>query len=132
MVAGGREAAGPVTAIEIFDPSLDQWSRLPQTMIGRWGHTATLLTDGRVLLAAGQNDTRFFDTLEIVDPWFNSLTLLNSRLRSPRTGHATAALPGGAALVVGGFNSTGFVAPLDLIRPSGGITPFSTTMLTRG
>lgn len=122
MVAGGLNAAGPVGAIEIYDPALAEWRRLPQSMLARWRHTATLLTDGRVLLAGGQNDTRFFDTLEIVDPWFHTLTLLNSRLRSPRVGHAVAPLPGGSALVAGGFNTTGFIAPTDLISPAGQVT----------
>lgn len=119
MVAGGRGTSGAVGAIEIYDPAKDEWLRLPQSMIARWDHTATLLTDGRVLLAGGQNESRFFDSLEFIDPWFHTVTLSVSRLRSPRSGHAAAALPWGGALVAGGFNSTGFLAGLDIIEQSG-------------
>jgi len=119
MVAGGRNARGSTGAIEYYSVDTDSWQRLSSSMLARWRHSATLLADGRVLLAGGQNETRIFNTLEVVDPWFDTLSLLTTTLKTARSGHAAAPLPGGGALIVGGFNSTGYLATAELYSIAG-------------
>ena len=59
LASGGDDFwSGPASDLgmgttEIFDPSSSRWSRGPGLEELRSGHTATLLTDGRVLLAGG-------------------------------------------------------------------------------
>jgi hypothetical protein len=55
LVIGGFTAAlsDPTTITEIFDPTTNTWTDGPTLRQGRGNHTATLLADGRVLVAGG-------------------------------------------------------------------------------
>ena len=58
---------------ETYDPATEQWTTGENLIVGRRGHTATLLADGRVLIAGGfvcctGNGQLFTDTAEIYDP----------------------------------------------------------------
>ena len=78
--------------------------------------TATLLRDGRVLLAGGDNPGGVRRSLEIFDPATGSFSpagLLSSR----RKDHAAARLPDGRVLLVGGSNGTATLASTDVFNP---------------
>ena len=65
----------------------------------RASHTATVLSDGRVLLAGGNGtDT----TLEIFDPETDTFTTVAGSLKMPRRGHTATLLPSGDVLIMGG------------------------------
>ena len=72
VVGGGSKAA------EIYDPSTGSWSKAARTIERREAHTATLLSDGRVLVAGGASGTsgrEFPDTsAEVHDPATDSWT----------------------------------------------------------
>ena len=54
LVAGGTTSdGGTVNTAEIYDPSANSWSAPITMMDARAGHTASSLSDGRVLLAGG-------------------------------------------------------------------------------
>ena len=56
LVAGGEgiQASRAITATaELFDPRTGGWSSAGRMIAGRSGHTATLLSDGRVLVVGG-------------------------------------------------------------------------------
>jgi len=61
LLAGGCQAAatpatacGPLTAAaELYDPSRNKWSATADMTVARVGHSATLLPDGKVLVAGG-------------------------------------------------------------------------------
>ncbi len=70
-VAGQRDANDPsevVATAEIYDPATGTFSPTGAMTDARAGHTATLLLDGRVLMAGGANNAETVVTAEIYDP----------------------------------------------------------------
>src|SRR5581483_583367 len=65
------------------------------------GHTASLLSDGRVLVAGGYTLGRLAVPAEIFDPSTNRFTIVGNLLW-PRTDHVALLLPNGNVLIAGG------------------------------
>ena len=79
----------------------------------RYPHTATLLPDGRVLVAGGSNNINgVLASAELYDPAGNSWSSAGS-LATGRYAHTATLLPGGRVLVAGGYNG-GYVASAEL------------------
>jgi len=105
LVAGGETATA-----ELFNPSTHAFTATGSMTISRTGHTATLLPDGRVLIAGGVQDFGpgtvpipigpGIASAEIYDPASGSFTLTGS-MSTGRSGHAAALLPDGTVLVTG-------------------------------
>jgi hypothetical protein len=56
LVTGGRGAYGsPLSDCELFNPANGTWSETGSLQTARYGHTATLLNNGMVLVAAGSS-----------------------------------------------------------------------------
>jgi hypothetical protein len=86
----------------------------------RTSHTATLLLDGRVLVAGGVDATSYLASAEIYDPAIGAWTLTGS-LNTARSGHRATRLADGRVLVIGGYNSTsGFLASAEIYDPATG------------
>jgi hypothetical protein len=84
----------------------------------RAGHTATLLPDGRVLIAGGDNPATVLDTAEIYDPATGLFTPTGG-MTTPRSGHSATLLADSKVLLAGG-NGPGHapVAAAELYDPS--------------
>ncbi len=67
VVGGGRgfDADTEVAEAELWDPQTGTWTTLPGPHAPRIGHTATLLQDGRVLVAGGRHDGVALATAEL-------------------------------------------------------------------
>jgi len=109
LVTGGVSATprGPyiLKSAEIYDPQTGAWSSTDKMANARFGHTATLLADGRVLVTGGANSgghCTFMPTAEVYDPrtgkWTNTRTM-----GMARGFHFEALLPDGRVLVGGGW-----------------------------
>lgn len=99
----GRVLLLGTTASEIFDPVTDSFTEVGDRL-ARSGFTATLLSDGRVLIVGGQEESEPFDLVrvaEIFDPSTGEFTAVGE-LDKGRFWHAAALLPDGTVLVVGG------------------------------
>src|SRR3989442_14523614 len=74
-------------------------------LASRSGHTATLLADGRVLIAGGEGSGAPGSTLEIFNPATSSFSA-GGTLATPRKNHAAVLLSGGRVMIVGGFDGS--------------------------
>ena len=107
LIAGGqgREGSGEATAsTEFYQPATGTWAAGPAMAAARYGHTATLLPDGRVFVAGGAPTTRLADiaaSTEIFDPATGRWTTA-APMRVPRLGHTATLLRDGQILVAGG------------------------------
>jgi len=67
----------------------------------RAGHTATLLTNGKVLIAGGAAGFNPLATAELYDPVNGTFTPTGD-MTAPRSGHTATLLPDGRVLIAGG------------------------------
>jgi N-acetylneuraminic acid mutarotase len=70
LVMGGASqsgSAGPDDRVEIFDPKTNHWQKAALHENTEASHTATLLRDGRVLIAGGNADPAIYDPAN--DTW---------------------------------------------------------------
>lgn len=115
VMAGGRdlsrspqgEPPAVLGSIERMNPVTGAWSASAFLRRAREEHTATRLSDGRILFAGGRNDAAPLAppdaTWEIYDPDQGRITEEGSLIRG-RYGHAAVVLADGRVLLVGGWN----------------------------
>ena len=116
---GGAPASSTILAdSEIF--SAGAWTPVGSLNGARWGHTATVLDDGRVVIAGGENAIGPVASVEIFDPASGQFTVAGT-LSSPRKGHAAARLADGQVLLAGGFDGTSVLSSIDVFTPATGI-----------
>jgi hypothetical protein len=90
---------------EIYDPASGRFASAAEMTAAREEHTATLLDDGRVLVAGGFNygSGSYEASADIFDPETNSFTAA-APMSVARADHVAALLPNGKVLVAGGAN----------------------------
>jgi hypothetical protein len=117
----------------ILDFGTTPWIATGSLNVPRSWHTATLLPDGKVLVAGGRRFAAgdigdlVLDSAELYDPAIGSWTPTGS-LTTPRVGHGAALLPNGKVLVVGG-DSGGVTA--ELYDPASGTWTATGSMNTQ-
>ncbi len=107
LVAGGFDGSTALASVELLAPS-DFGSIAfapgdePGLAQARWGHTATVLPDDRVLLAGGTGASGgALSSVEVFDPTTGDLAPA-APLDRPRSGHVACLLGTGEVLVAGG------------------------------
>jgi hypothetical protein len=119
LVGAAALVLGPagVASAQAAAPS---WSYTGNLNTARWGHTATLLPNGKVLVAGGYNNTiGVLNSAELYDPATGTWTTTGN-LNAARYYHPATLLPSGKVLVVGGRNSDTALNKAELYDPATG------------
>ena len=118
-VIGGVGAAGPVAAVEAYDPAAEAFADTGITLVTpRSQHTVTRLLSGLLLVIGGVDATGApIASAEIVDPVTRTSRVV-AMLRTARSAHAATLLPSGRVLVTGGADASGApIADAEIFDP---------------
>ena len=142
LVAGGSYRgsglpSGPLTSAEIFDPATRTWTVTNEMKFARYYHTATLLPNGRVLVAGGAFASyTAIPSAELFDPATGTWTLTGP-MAIARQSHTATLLPNGKVLVAGGTGdhggqpiNSGQLSSAEIYDPASGIWSSTGAMVT--
>jgi hypothetical protein len=105
------------------------FNRTGSMNVARESHTSTLLSNGQVLVAGGDNGLGFLSSTELYNPVTGTWTFTGS-MNVPRESHKAVVLQNGQALVAGGVNASGTLASAELYNPSTGTWTATGSMIT--
>src|ERR1041385_641288 len=95
------------------------WAATGSLGTARTLHTATLLPNGKVLVAGGNNYSGILGSAELYDPASGTWAATGS-LGTARVFHTATLLPSGKVLVAGGAHSSGYLSSAELYDPGTG------------
>ena len=116
LIAGGFTGSPAVvlSSAELFNPMTKTFTATTHSMtVVRQDHTATLLPNGKVLIAGGFNGSNNLSSGELYDPIAGTFTATTNAMSSARRFANAALLPTGKVLIAGGGTNTA-----DLYDPS--------------
>ena len=128
VITGGLGPDWPQTArAEIYDPQTGTFTAIESLKVARADHTATVLNDGRVLLAGGSSGPRMSSDVvasaEIFDPSSERFTSIEA-MNVPRHKHSATLISEGRVLIIGGISgrtwSSGGDASAEIFDPATG------------
>jgi hypothetical protein len=129
LIAGGYfiDATGATVALasaELYDPTTAVFTPAGSMSSARYNHTATLLTDGRVMLAGGTGSSASLSSVELYEPGTSAFSSGGS-MTTARTGHTATSLATGWILLAGGARtdqpgSPVYLASTELYDPATG------------
>jgi hypothetical protein len=121
LITGGYDGLNHVTPrAELYDPVAGTWTTTGSLATERHDHTATLLPNGKVLVAGGENDAGILASAELYDPATGNWTPTGS-LNVPRWRHTATSLCDGKVLVAGGTSQASAVASAEIYDPATGV-----------
>ena len=105
LIIGGVDQNGLMNSTEFYNPysiPTPSFSAGASLMRARSGHTATILSDGKILIVGGE----VTGSAEIYDPSTQTFSLVSGHLNTPRQYHSAALLNSGKVLIAGGVVGT--------------------------
>lgn len=127
LVTGGIQGSGTATTVlaeaELYDPVKGTFSATAGVLTtAREWHTASLLSDGKVLVTGGLDSTgKAIATAELYDPTNQSFTLTKGSMETARAFQTATSLKDGTVLVTGGSDGTSSLATAELYDPNTGV-----------
>jgi hypothetical protein len=127
LVAGGNPGAWSYTGLmlhtaEIYDPKTGTFTATGSMVQNRAWQTATLLVDGRVLIAGGTTGSGDLDAAEVYDPTTRTFSQTGPMVDA-RIYHTATLLNDGRVLLVGGgsdYTNLNFLRSAELFDPATG------------
>ncbi|CAF4503677.1 unnamed protein product, partial [Rotaria sp. Silwood2] len=92
------------------------WSSTASMNSARSGHAASLLSNGKGLVAGGYNQTATLASAELYDPSTGQWTITDS-MNAAQATHGAIVLCNGKVLVFGGSNCMGTLSSAELYDP---------------
>ncbi|QOQ80362.1 putative Ig domain-containing protein [Comamonas thiooxydans] len=133
LVAGGLDASGPTSSAVIYNPVSNNWTPAAPLLYARQDPSATVLSDGRVLVIGGETTGgATLSSAEIYDPAANTWTATGSMAKS-RVRHTATPLPNGKVLVTGGYQRLpflSFIQSAEIYDPASGTWALMKTILS--
>ncbi len=105
LLADGRVLLVLAGNAQLYDPATNSWSSGGTVMQSRDWHTATMLFNGKVLVAGGTVGGGSSITTELYDPASNTWAAAGN-MATGRSSHNAVLLPNGKVLVVAGVTAT--------------------------
>ena len=91
-----------ITTTSAFRQGSGSWTTTGSLNMARFGHTATLLQNGQVLVVGGNATQNTLASAELYNPATGHWTVTGS-MATPRLGHSSTLLPNGEVLVAGRY-----------------------------
>ena len=113
----------PISSSELYNYVTGIWSKTGSIRQLRTNHTATLLPNGKVLVAGGWgNNSEQLSSAEIYDPMTGKWSAA-APMNNARSTHTATLLPNGTVLVAGGFSynsneNDNFLSSAEIYDPS--------------
>lgn len=124
LVAGGYTCDGSgncssLISAEIYDPNAGTFSSAGTMTAARSRHTMTVLSNGTVLIAGGENCTSAtscsaLSSAEVYDPIAGTFTSTSTSMSAARFGASAVLLNSGSVLIAGGFDGTNLPAAAEI------------------
>ena len=123
LVAGGATYTSSTiifSSAELYDPKTNTWTTTGSMTTPRYLHTATLLPNGTVLVAGGNNGSAGLSTCEIYNPATGNWSTTGS-MSTARQHHTANLLQNGGVLVAGGsVSGSTFLSTAEIYDPASG------------
>jgi hypothetical protein len=136
LVAGGHKASGSSSdadRVDLYDPSTGAWRKTGKLTAQRLYHTATLLSNGNVVVTGGMSasDATYLASAEVYDPASEKWTKTGP-MNQARAGHTLTLLANGSVLAAGGVTNIARVllSSAEVYDPSTGTWTMTAPMNT--
>ncbi len=127
LIAGGYtcNSSGNCSSLisaEIYNPATGTFTSAETMTVPRSGHTMTILGNGTVLIAGGENCTSAtscsaLSSAEIYDPIAGTFTATSNGMSAARFGATAVLLNSGSVLIAGGFDGANLPAAAEIYNP---------------